>query len=170
VGALLLIDGYNLARSGAIPLAGDPRSEAGRQELCALLSGYAAGKRFRLTVVFDGRGGGRPERNRTAFKGGTALFSSAFESADDVIRDLARSASAGTVVVTSDRGLAGTLPSRSVAVVSCEEFGERIFAFQVETVKGSADEEPSSRRNGKKGEGHRKRKKDRKRDVLLRKL
>ena len=170
MGALLLIDGYNLARSGAVPLADDPLSEAGRQELCALLSGYSAKKGFRLTVVFDGRGAGRPERSRTAFKGGTALYSSALESADDVIRDLARNAPAGTVAVTSDRGLAGTLPSRSVAVVSCEEFGERLFSYQLETIKGSPDEQPPGRRNEKKGEGHRKKKKDRKRDARLRKL
>ncbi len=170
MGAHLLVDGYNLARSGTLPLAEDPLSEAGRRELCGLLAGYAAAKKFRLTVVFDGRGAGRPDRTRTAFKGGTALFSSASESADDVIREMARNAPAGTVVVTSDRGLAGTLPSRAVAVISCEEFGDRIFSFQLETVKGSSDEEPPGRRDWKKGEGHRQKKKDRKRQALLRKL
>ena len=170
MGALLLIDGYNLARSGALPLEEDPLSEAGRQELCGLLARYAAAKGFLLTVVFDGRGAGRPERSRTAFKGGTALFSSAFESADDVIREMARNAPAGTVVVTSDRGLAGTLPSRSVTVVSCEEFADRLFAFQLKAVKGSDDEDHPSLRNEKKGEAHRQKKKDRKREALLRKL
>jgi predicted RNA-binding protein with PIN domain len=170
VGAQLLIDGYNLARSGALPLAEDPLLEAGRQELCGLLARYATGKGFRLIVVFDGRGAGRPERSRTAFKGGTALFSSALESADDVIRDLARNAPAGTVVVTSDRGLAGTLPTRAVTAVTCGEFSDRLFAFQLESVKGSTEDEPSLRRDGKKGEGHRQKKKERKRDSILRKL
>ena len=170
MGALLLIDGYNLARSGAVPLAEDPLTDGGRQELCALLAKYAAGKGFRLTVVFDGRGAGRAERSRTAFKGGTALYSGASESADDVIRDLARNAPAGTVVVTSDRGLAVTLPSRSVTAVPCGEFADRLFAFQLESVKGASGEEPSSRRDGKKGEGHRLKKKERKRQALLRKL
>jgi predicted RNA-binding protein with PIN domain len=170
MGAQLIVDGYNLARSNALPLEEDPRSEEGRREFCGMLAGYAAGKGFRLTVVFDGRGAGRPDRSRTAFKGGTALFSCASESADDVIRDLARNAPVGTVVVTSDRGLAGTLPSRSVAVVSCDEFAGRLFAFQLEATKGSADEEPSFQRDGKKGEGHRLKKKDRKREALLRKL
>lgn len=170
MGAQLIIDGYNLARSNALPLEEDPRSEEGRRELCGMLAGYAAGKGFRLTVVFDGRGAGRPDRSRTAFRGGTALFSSASESADDVIRDMARNAPAGTVVVTSDRGLAGTLPSRAVTVVSCDEFADRLFALQLEAVKGSADEDHPSRRNEKKGEGHRQKKKDRKREALLRKL
>ncbi|MBI5419180.1 MAG: NYN domain-containing protein, partial [Deltaproteobacteria bacterium] len=52
----LIVDGYNLARSGAVPLAEDPTSPEGRAELCALLSSYARGKGFLLTVVFDGRG------------------------------------------------------------------------------------------------------------------
>ena len=170
MGAHLLVDGYNLARSGAVPLSEDPLSEAGRQELCGLLAGYAMRKGFRLTVVYDGRGAGRPERSRTAFKGGTALYSAASESADDVIREVARNAASGTVVVTSDRGIAGTLSSRSVNVVSCGEFGERLFAFQLETIKGSADEDLPPRRDGKTGEGHRQKKKDRKREAFLRKL
>ncbi len=170
MGVHLIIDGYNLARSGALPLSDDPASEAGRQELCAFLAGYARKKSFRLTVVFDGRGAGKPERSRTAFKGGTACFSSASESADDVIREMARSAPAGTVVVTSDRGLAGTLPSRAVTVVSCAEFAGRLFDFQMETIKGASDEDEAARRRGKKGEGQKPKKKDRKRESVLRKL
>jgi predicted RNA-binding protein with PIN domain len=169
MGAHLIVDGYNLARSGALPLSEDPASEVGRQELCALLAGYARNKGFRLTVVFDGRGAGKPERSRSAFKGGTAHFSSALESADDVIRDMARTAPAGTVVVTSDRGLAGTLPSRAVTVVSCAEFAGRLLDFRIETIKGATDDE-AARRCGKKGEGHKAKKKDRKRESVLRKL
>ena len=62
-------------------------------------------KRFRLTVVFDGGGAEGSHRSRQSFKGGTAVFSSRAESADDVIRELSRGAPAGTSVVTSDKGL-----------------------------------------------------------------
>jgi predicted RNA-binding protein with PIN domain len=165
----LIVDGYNLARSGALPLAEDPATEEGRRELCGILSEYARGKGFRLTVVFDGRGAGRPERSRSAFKGGTAVFSSMNETADDVIREMARSAPPGTVVVTSDRGLAGTLPSRAVTAVPCPEFALRVFDFHMEGVKGCSDREEQPSR-GKKGEGHRAKKKERKRDTVLRKL
>lgn len=170
MGAHLLVDGYNLARSGSVPLCGDPTSEEGRRELCALLAGYARGKGFRLTVVFDGRGSGRPDRGGVAFKGGTAVYSSSRESADDVIRELARTAPAGTVVVTSDRGLAATLASRSVTAISCPEFADRLFRFQVETVKGATGEDDDFRPREKKGEAHRAKKKDRRRNALLRKL
>lgn len=170
MGTHLLVDGYNLALSGAIPLSRDPASEEGRQELCALLADYARGRGFHLTVVFDGQGSGKPERNRIAFKGGTAVFSSAVETADDVIREISRRAPAGSVVVTSDRGLAATLPSRSVTPVSCPEFADALLRFQIENDKGAGGEDDESRRRGKKGEGHKARKKDRKRDALLRKL
>lgn len=171
MGRHLVVDGYNLARSGAVFLSEDPSGPEGRAELCDLLSGYARGKGFRLTVVFDGRGAGKPERARVPFKGGTVVFSSRSETADDVIRDLSRGAPAGTVVVTSDRGLGGTLPACGVTVVSCEEFAGFLSAGREEGMKGSADGENSAgRRKGKKGEGHKKKKRDRGRDRILRKL
>ena len=167
----LIVDGYNLSRSGSLLLSEEPVSPEGREELCALLSSYARGKGFRLTVVFDGRGGGSAERVRRPFKGGTAIFSSRTESADDAIRGLSGNAPPGTVVVTSDRGLAGTLSARAVTVVSCEEFADRLFAFQMEGIKGTSDGEEESRGGqAKKGEGRKQKKQDRERDRILRKL
>jgi len=171
MGHHLIVDGYNLARSGALFLSEDPAGPEGREELCALLSGYAMGKGFRLTVVFDGRGAEGPQRSRQSFKGGTAVFSSRTESADDVIRDLSRGAPAGTIVVTSDRGLGGTLRGREATVVSCEEFAGRLTGFQREETKGPVGEETDEgRRKGKKGEGQKKKKRERARNRLLRNL
>jgi len=171
MGRHLIVDGYNLARSGAVFLPEDPAGPEGRKELCALLSGYAREKGFRLTVVFDARGAGTPQRNRQAFRGGTAVFSSRSETADDVIRDLSRDAPAGTVVVTSDRGLRGTLRTRDVAVVSCEEFADRLAAHRGEGGKGPVDEEgDEGRRKRKKGEGQKQKKRDRERGRVMRKL
>ncbi|PWB61751.1 MAG: hypothetical protein C3F14_11300 [Deltaproteobacteria bacterium] len=167
----LIVDGYNLGRSGELLLDDDPASVDGRRELCALLSAYSREKRLRLTIVFDGKGAGSPERTRQPIKGGTVVYSSRTETADDVIRDLTRSAPAGTIVVTSDRGLAGTLPSRNILVVSCDEFARRLYARRMEALKGGPEEEPQAARNiEKKGEGHRQKKQDRKRDRFLRKL
>lgn len=167
----LIVDGYNLARSGAIFLSENPAGPEGRGELCALLSGYARERGFRLTVVFDGKGAGFPQRTRQSFKGGTAVFSSRSETADDVIRDLARNAPGGTFVVTSDRGLRGTLPARDVIVVSCAEFADRLAAYQGGEGMEAFDEEGEKRTGReKKGEGKRKKKRDRGRDRTLRKL
>jgi predicted RNA-binding protein with PIN domain len=168
----LIVDGHNLVLSGEIPLGAAPSSPEGRGELCALLSAYAREKGLRLTVVFDGRGSGNSERTRQAFKGGTALYSSRSETADDVIRDITRNASAGTIVVTSDRGLAGTLPSRKIPVVSCGEFSSRLYDFWLAGLKGGPvdEEHPSGGSPQKKGEGHKPKKQERKRDRLLRKL
>ncbi|OGP80742.1 MAG: hypothetical protein A2Z13_08425 [Deltaproteobacteria bacterium RBG_16_64_85] len=167
----LIVDGYNLVRSGALPLEGEPGSAEERGALCSLLSAYARKKGLRLTVVFDGRGSGSPKRTRQAFKGGTAVYSSRDETADEVIRDLARGAPAGTIAITSDRGLAGTLPSRNIVVISCEEFAARLFDNWVAEIKGDPEDEPPSEgADRKKGEGHRPKKRERKRDRLLRKL
>jgi predicted RNA-binding protein with PIN domain len=171
MGHHLIVDGYNLARSGALFLSEDPAGPEGREELCAVLSGYAMAKRFRLTVVFDGRGAEGSHRSRQSFKGGTAVFSSRAESADDVIRDLARGAPAGTIVVTSDRGLGGTLRGRDATVVSCEKFAGRLAAFQMEGTKGPVGEETDEgRRREKKGEGQKRKKRERARNRLLRNL
>jgi len=167
----LIVDGYNLARSGTVLLPEDPAGPEGRGELCSLLSGYARGKGLRLTVVFDALGAAAPLRTRQPFKGGTAVFSSRSETADDVIRDLARNATTGTIVVTSDRGLRGTLPTRDVAILSCEEFADLLSAYHLGEAKGTVDgEESGGGRKGKKGEGHRKKKRDRDREKVLRKL
>ncbi len=172
MGAHLVVDGYNLARSGTLLLAEDPAGPAGRDELCALLADYARAKGFRLTVVFDGRGAGRAERSRVPFKGGTAVYASARETADDVIRDIARDAPAGLLVVTSDRGLTGTLPARAVTVVSCPEFAEALEARRMAAVKGTDEDDRGGAARGgtKKGEGRRPKKSDRARDRALRKL
>lgn len=172
MGAHLVVDGYNLARSGALALSEDPAGQAGRDALCALVAEYARAKGFRLTVVFDGRGAGRPDRTRAAFKGGTAVYASARETADDVIREIARDAPAGLIVVTSDRGLAGTLSARAVTVVSCDEFAERLEARRIAALKGTEedDEGGAARDRAKKGEGHRPKKADRARERTLRKL
>lgn len=170
MGRRLIVDGHNLALSGAVPLSSDPGGAEGRDELCALVAGYARGKGFGLTVVFDGRGAGRADRSRTAFKGGTAVYSSRSETADDVIREMSFGAPSGTIVVTSDRGLAGTLSARDIAVVSCEEFGRLLHEKWIESVKGGPEDDAPPARAGKKGEGRRLKKRERRKDALLRKL
>ncbi len=93
-----LVDGYNVIRR-APELADREREslEAGRRALCRLLSTAARASGDRFTVVFDG------SREGGAGGGGAGVhvvFSSARETADRV---LARMATAGAAVVSSDR-------------------------------------------------------------------
>lgn len=166
----LIVDGYNLSRSGELGLDRDPVSPEGRKELCLLLAEYARGKGLRLTVVFDGGAG--PRRTREALKGGEAVYAARGESADDVIRALSGRAPDGSVVVTSDRGLQGTLPSRRVAVLGSGEFAQRLFAWRIEAIKGGPEGEEGSRQppGKKRGEGRKKPKRERARDRMLRGL
>ncbi len=166
----LIVDGYNLSRSGELGLEQSPVSPEGRKELCLLLAEYARGKGLRLAVVFDG--GVAPHRAREALKGGEALYAARGESADDVIRDLSGRAPDGSVVVTSDRGLRETLPSRKVAVLEAGEFAERLFAWRIEALKGGpvGEEAPRQGSGKKKGEGRKRPKRERVRDRRLRGL
>lgn len=171
MGTRLLVDGYNLARSGPLFLSADPVTPEGREELCGLLSVYARGKGLLLTVVFDGgKTIGTAGRGRTPFKGGTALYSAPGETADDAIRALARDAPPGTVVVTSDRGLAGTLSARRMVVVSCGEFAARLADHLLAEVKGAGPGDDAKGKGARKGEGRRLKKRERERARILKKL
>ncbi len=171
MGTRILVDGHNLLRAGALPLSSDPLGPEGREEICALLSSYARARSFRLTVVFDSPAGQPGGRASVPFKGGTAIYAAPRETADDVLRDLARGAGRGTVVVTDDRGLADSLPSREVTVVPCRAFAARLEAAALESVKGGAEDAvPHRRGTEKKGEGRRLKKGERRREDLLKKL
>jgi hypothetical protein len=196
----LIVDGHNLALSGALPLSFPPSEAEGRRELCALLSAYARRKGITVTVVFDGApsghgaagggkgttGGGTPEGE--PFKGGRAIYSPPGQSGDDVVRRLASAAPEGSVVVTNDRGLAMSLrgpavslrgPAASprggrVTVVSCAEFAEILLSDALAERKGAPEEEDEDGRGrrgtAKKGEAKRAKKGERRREDALRKL
>src|SRR5260370_15249998 len=85
-----LVDGYNVIRRGPELAEREQESlEAGRQALCLLLSNAARVSGDRFTVVFDGNQRGD---RFSAGPGVHAIFSSARETADQV---LARMATAG---------------------------------------------------------------------------
>ena len=100
--AHLIVDGYNVTKRGF----GEISLEQQRHRLVSGLSGLAAQTRAEVTVVFDGaeRVVGLPPAPR----GVRVLFSRKGESADDLIRQLARAEPDGrpVVVVSSDREVA----------------------------------------------------------------
>ncbi len=118
-----LVDGYNVIRCDPGLAAHEGESlEAGRDALCRLLAATARTSGDQFTVVFDGaRGGG------TALGSGgvRVVFSRAQERADDV---LARLASAGVAVVSTDREVQKAAARAGAIAITADDFLARILA------------------------------------------
>ncbi len=100
-GAHLIVDGYNVTKTGFPELAlADQRDRLVRQ-----LAAFAARTSAEVTVVFDGAA---VTTTRPFARGVRVLFSAPGVSADDVIADLVRVEPSGrpVVVVSSDRRVA----------------------------------------------------------------
>ena len=100
-GAHLIVDGYNVTKTGFAELS---LSEQ-RDRLVRLLGALAARTSAEVTVVFDGAA---VTAVRPPARGIRVLFSAPGVLADDVIRDLVRAEPAGrtVIVVSSDREVA----------------------------------------------------------------
>lgn len=106
-GALLVVDGYNLARTAWSAL--EPEEE--RRRTVALLEEAAARRGTPVTVVFDGDGSVAPAASRSV----RTVFSAAGVTADEAIADLLHTLSSDqeVVVVSSDREVLGRRPIRA---------------------------------------------------------
>ena len=104
-GAHLIVDGYNVTKTGFPELMLSDQ----RDRLIRSLAALAARTSAEVTVVFDGAA---VATSRPAGRGIRVLFSPPGVLADDVIRDLVRAEPVGRVliVVSSDRG--GRRPGR----------------------------------------------------------
>ena len=158
-----LVDGYNVIRR-APELADREREslEAGRRALCRLLSTAARASGDRFTVVFDG------SREGGAAGGGAGVhvvFSSARETADRV---LARMATAGAAVVSSDREVRQAAARAHAIAITADQFLSRVRGADrpsgSDTVPDAGpdkDGEEASQPRPKKGNPRRLSKKDR---------
>jgi predicted RNA-binding protein with PIN domain len=158
-----LVDGYNVIRR-APELASREREslEAGRRALCALLSDVARASHDTFTVVFDG-----VESGGTAGGGAgvTVVFSSARESADRVLAQMAR---AGGAVVSNDREVRRSAERAGAIVVTTDQFLSTIDAVRYATMdragaapEAEKDEDDEPTRGPRKGNPRRLSKKDR---------
>ena len=102
-GAHLIVDGYNVSKTGFADLSLSDQ----RDRLIRLLAALAARTSAEVTVVFDGA---TVAAARPPGRGIRVLFSAAGVLADDVIKDLVRAEPQGRVVivVSSDRQVAET--------------------------------------------------------------
>jgi predicted RNA-binding protein with PIN domain len=116
-----LVDGYNVIRQ-APELAERERESlaAGREALCRLVASAARASGDTYTVVFDGdrRGG-----SSAAGPGVRVIFSSARESADQV---LARLAQAGAAIVSNDREVRQAAARARAIAITADEFLARL--------------------------------------------
>lgn len=168
----IVVDGYNLIRR--LPELRDRESqglEAGRAALVAMLAAYRRARgHHRITVVFDGQGGGGGPGGAGRVGGIDVRFSTPGETADRLIARLAREGRAGVLVVSSDREVARAAAAAGAAAGSCEEFAARLEAATVADLKGGEEEDLPDRPAGKKGAARRLPKTERRRAAALRRL
>jgi len=166
----LLIDGYNLIHA-------DPSARAnGEEETETLLETLRRYKRYKghsITVVFDGYEGGMPTEGTERVKGITVIHSRLGEKADQVIERIARKWGGSCVVVTSDREVADAVERSGAAVIASSDFIDRLEMVEYLALKGETEEEEEEGgklNTRKKGNPHRKSKKERAKERRLKKL
>jgi predicted RNA-binding protein with PIN domain len=138
-----LIDGYNVIRRDPDLRAREEESlEAGRAALLHLVARTARESRDDFTIVFDGArvSGGRPSAGQVQ-----VVFSRPPRTADDELIRLAREHGAGTVVVSSDRKIQDAARRSRCAVITAEQFLQRL----------PAESEPHRQRLPAESEPHR---------------
>ena len=121
----ILIDGYSLLHHWPELAEGAPRhSEAARDALVEMLTQYQDACGTPVTVFFDGRGNRKIKPKNAGGKAVEVLFSSAGQTADDLIERAAhRFQPYGEVlVVTDDFAERDTVSGFGGAVASCGNF------------------------------------------------
>jgi predicted RNA-binding protein with PIN domain len=121
----ILIDGYSLLHSWPELAEGAPRhSEAARDALVEMLTHYQDACGTPVTVFFDGRGSRKTKPKNVGGKSVEVLFSSAGQTADDLIeRAAARFQDYGEVLaVTDDFAIRDTVGGFNGSVASCDNF------------------------------------------------
>jgi predicted RNA-binding protein with PIN domain len=123
----IIIDGYNLIRqSKSLSILDLQDIQLGREALVDRLAAYKKVKSHRITVVFDGTEAPPFSQRRHRHKGISILFSHAGESADAVIKKMARREKQKALVVTSDQDIVQSAASNGAATVSADVFENKL--------------------------------------------
>ncbi len=170
----IIIDGYNLIRqSSELSKLDGQDLQLGRDALVDRLAAYKKIKHHKITVVFDGAGDPALLPNRDQAKGIAMRFSQAGESADDVIRRMARREKERALVVSSDREVVVAAEAAGAATMDSPAFEDKLVMADYFSMKGGEDPEdrdgwrPTTR---KKGPSHRLPKRKRKSRAKAEKL
>ena len=94
----------------------------GREALIKMLAAYRKLKPHRITVVFDGRNSPVFSAQRSQQKGLSIRFSRGGESADAVIKRMAKREREKALVVSSDREVTDSAASSGAATISAQAF------------------------------------------------
>jgi predicted RNA-binding protein with PIN domain len=166
----LLIDGYNLLYK-AYPSG--PPGEVETQEIIESLRKYKRMKSHSITIILDSYERGMPTERKEQQKGIGVVYTRLGEKADQKIERQVDRWGGSCIVVTSDQELARSVEKKGAAVISSEEFIERLKMAEYMEFKGEREE--TETRTGrihteKKGNPNKKSKKERARSRRLRKL
>jgi predicted RNA-binding protein with PIN domain len=153
----IIIDGYNMIRQSPV-LSDLERIELqnGREALIDWLAVYKRIRPHKITVVFDGSNAPALSVKRDFIKGIAIRFSRSGETADAVIKRMARKEKAQAMVVSSDREIIEVAKSHGAATISSPEFEEKLVMAEYMFTKGLAPDEeedgtgwkPSTKKRG----------------------
>ena len=169
----IIIDGYNLIRqSESLSLLDLQDIQIGRDALIDMLAAYKKLKSHRITVVFDGIAAPSFSQHRHRRKGISIVFSHKGESADTVIKKMARKERQRALVVSSDRDIVQSAEASGAATVSADEFEAKLtMSRNMDHLQPDRDEyegwQPTTK---KKGPSRRLSKRQRKNSAKVRKL
>jgi predicted RNA-binding protein with PIN domain len=138
----IIIDGYNMIRQSP-ELSQWERTDIqhGREALIDWLAAYRRRRPHKITVVFDGSNAPAASPRRDLIKGIAIRFSRGGETADAVIKRMARQEKEKALVVTSDREIIEEAASQGAATISSPEFEEKlVMAGHMGTDGMTADE------------------------------
>lgn len=151
----IIIDGYNLIRQSPELSALDIKDlQLGREALVDMLVAYKKLKPHKITVVFDGAKEPFLYGNRDHAKGIQLRFSHGGESADDVIRRMARREKQRALVVSSDREVMAAAESAGAVAMDSNAFESKVTMARYLSIKGGEEPDkdtgwqPTTRKKG----------------------
>jgi uncharacterized protein len=169
----IIIDGYNLIRQSSRLSTLDLQDiQLGREALVDMLAAYKKFKAHRITVVFDGTGSPLFSRQRDQQKGIAIVYSHDGESADAVIKKMARREGPKAMVVSSDQDIVRSAASWGATTISARDFESRLTTASYLDGLPAEEENQSGWKptTKKKGPSRRLSKKQRKNKAKINKL
>ncbi|MFO8112737.1 MAG: NYN domain-containing protein [Desulfosalsimonadaceae bacterium] len=145
----VIIDGYNFIRqSEALRDFERQALEFGREALVERLVEYRRIKRHKITLVFDGsQKYFFPDAN-TSWKGVGIKFSRHGETADALIKKMARREKEKAVIVSNDRDIGRFAEANGATVLESGTFEEKLWMAEMMGSEESASESEPDRHRG----------------------